>query len=108
MTPSLVVIVGIAQPFVRVKLTEHTGPVHAPDFKIDLRLSNHNGSQPNEVIGLKRRQIAMIATTNNTSTMPCTTAKTGPDGGAGGTLGANACSGGILRKDCTTSTKTLR
>ena len=28
----------------------------------------------------------MVSTTKNTSTMPCTTANTGPDGGAGGTV----------------------
>ena len=60
------------------------------------------------VTGLNRRQAPMITTAKNTSTMPCTTANTGPDGGFGGTAGASACSAGTLRKLWMTSTKTLR
>src|SRR4249920_3020263 len=46
--------------------------------------------------GRKRRNAPMIISTKNTSTMPCTTPNTGPDGG---TLGASACSAGTLRND---------
>ena len=47
----------------------------------------------------------MIATMNITSTMTWTTAN---GGSLGGTLGASACRGPILRKLWITSTNTLR
>src|SRR6185369_7710605 len=54
--------------------------------------------------GRNRRHTPMIMTTKNTSTMPCTTANTGP---LGGLPGASAVKAGILRKLWITSTKTL-
>ena len=47
----------------------------------------------------------MIKSTNSTSTTPCTTPNTGPDGGL---PGASAVNAGILRKLWITSTNTLR
>src|SRR6266478_4917008 len=55
--------------------------------------------------GLNRRHAPMIIRTKNTSTMPWTTANTGPDGGL---PGATAVSAGILRKLWITSTNTLK
>src|SRR5262249_30648263 len=70
-------------------------------------LPDHAGrAEQNDLhAGLKRRNTRMIMTTKNTSTMPCTTPKTGP---AGGSPGASSCSVGILRKLWITSTNTLR
>src|SRR5262245_44121606 len=55
--------------------------------------------------GRNRRTAPIVVMTKNTSTMPCTTANTGPDGGL---PGATAVSAGIFRNDWITSTKQLR
>ncbi len=55
--------------------------------------------------GRNRLTAPVITTTKNSSTMPCTTANTGPDGGL---PGASAVNAGILRKLWITSTNTLQ
>src|SRR6516225_6847873 len=65
------------------------------------------GNQTN-AIGLNRRHAPMITSTKNTKTMPCTTPNTGPEGGAGGTLGATACNAGTLRNAWMIRTKMFR
>src|SRR5664280_611233 len=61
--------------------------------------------QANAGIGRYRRNAPMIMMTKNTSTMPWTTANTGPDGGL---PGASAVRAGTLRKLWITSTNTLK
>src|SRR5882762_3336229 len=61
--------------------------------------------QANAGIGRNRLIAPMVMRTKNTSTRPCTTANTGPEGGL---PGATAVSAGILRNDWITKTNTLR
>src|SRR6266849_1772731 len=63
-----------------------------------------SADQANAGTGRNRLIAPMIMRMKNTSTMPCTTANTGPDGGL---PGASAVNAGTLRKLWITSTNTL-
>src|SRR4051794_10107169 len=91
-TPSLVVITGMGFLFVGCIRARRSAPTTA-----DVVARGQ--------AGWKRLTARNVMKAKNASTMSCTTANTGPDGGL---PGASAVSAGIFRNDWITSTKQLR
>src|SRR5258708_39469664 len=80
----------------RPKFGGRSGACHRAGQRPD-PLARPGMTKPQAKVGIGRNRLIapMIIRTKNTSTIPCTTANTGPDGGL---PGASAVNAGTLRK----------